>query len=233
MMSGTGFDIELYKNHKLTVYFISGLGADETLFENLVLPTKTTIKHIHWLEPLRQESLIDYCKRLSQQIDTPADFVLVGVSFGGIASVELSKILHPTQTIIISSVATKHELRATLKFICFFRIQKIIPAGLYKWYSPILNWFFGTKTKREKELLKQYTHSATKNYMKWAVNEILNWKNEQRPQDLFHIHGSHDRIFPYKNSNADLLINGGSHFMVHSRADEISQILTERLNEFS
>lgn len=217
----------------MTVYFISGQAANETLFENLKLPPQVSIRHVHWIEPSQNESLSNYCKRLSQQINTSDDFILVGVSFGGIAAIELSKTLHPKQTIIISSIATKHELRPLLKFVRLFRIQEIVPAAFYKWYSPILEWFFGTKTKREKELLKIYTQSATKNYMKWAVNKILNWENEQRPQNLFHIHGIQDRIFPCKKAHADVLIKDGSHFMVHNRANEISKILTEKLNAFS
>jgi hypothetical protein len=214
----------------LTVYFISGQAADEKLFENLTLPSHTSYKHVHWIEPLKHETLLNYCKRLSQQIDTASDFVLIGVSLGGIVSVELNKILHPKQTIIISSIATKHELPPFMKFIRLFRIYKIVPAGIYKWYSPVLDWFFGVKTKREKALLRFYSRSTTKNYMKWAVNEILNWQNEQRPATLFHIHGTKDRIFPYKTIHADVLIEEGTHLMVHNRADEISKLLAERLN---
>jgi hypothetical protein len=214
----------------LTVYFISGQAADETLFENLSLPSYINIKHVHWIEPLKQETLLDYCKRLSQQIDTSGDFVLIGVSLGGIVSVELNKILHPKQTIIISSIATRHELPPLMKFIRLFRIYKIVPANFYKWYSPALDWFFGAKTKREKALLRFYSRSTTENYMKWAVNEILNWENEQRPPNLFHIHGTKDRIFPYKMTHANVLVKDGTHLMVHNRADEISKILAERLN---
>lgn len=217
----------------MTVYFISGQAADEKLFENLALPSHLLIKHVHWIEPLKHESLIDYCRRLAEQIDASGDFVLIGVSLGGIVSVELNKLLHPKQTIIISSIATRQELRPVLKFIGLFKIHKLVPAGFYKWYSPLLDWYFGAKNKREKALLRFYAHSTTKNYMKWAVNEILNWNNEKRPANLFHIHGTKDRIFPYKRTHADILIKDGTHLMVHNRADEISRILTERLNAIS
>lgn len=217
----------------MTVYFISGQAADETLFENLVLPSHINVQYIHWIKPLKNESLINYCKRLSQQIDASNDFVLVGVSLGGIVSIELNKIIQPKQTIIISSIATKKELRPLLKIVRLLKIHKIVPGGFYKWYSPILNWYFGTETEREKELLRRYTSSATKNYMKWAVNEILNWQNETRPENLFHIHGAKDRIFPYRCSHANVLIKDGTHLMVHNRADEISRILAERLNRIS
>ena len=218
------------KRIDLTVYFFSGLAADEKLFENLVLPSHLKVAYVYWIEPLKHEGLAEYCRRLSKQMDTTDEFVIVGVSFGGIVCVELNKLVHPKQTIVISSIAIKQELRPLLKFIRRFSIHKMIPAGFYKWYSPILNWYFGTKSEREKELLKFYTRSATKNYLKWAVNEIINWKNKQRPGNLFHIHGTNDRIFPYKRSGADVLIKKGSHLMIHNRADEISAILSQRLN---
>jgi hypothetical protein len=217
----------------LTVYFISGQAADEKLFENVTLPSQITIKHVHWIEPLKHETLIRYCKRLSTQIDTSGDFVLVGVSLGGIVAVELNKILYPKQTIIVSSIATRHERGTVLKIIRFFGIHKIVPAGVYKWYSPILDWYFGAETKREKALLRFYSRSTTKNYMKWAVNEILNWKNEVRPGNLFHIHGTKDRIFPHKQTHADVKIKSGTHLMIHNRAEEISKVLAERLNAIS
>ena len=214
----------------MIVYFISGQAPDEKIFENLSLPLHIHIRHIHWIEPLVQESLVHYCERLCDQIDSSDAFVLVGVSFGGIVSIELNKIIQPKQTIIISSIATKHELRPLFKFFNLLKIQKMVPPQMYKQYSPILNWYFGAKTKREKALLKFYTKSASKNYMKWAVNEILNWKNEKKPSNLFHIHGTKDRIFPHERTHADFKIKGGTHLMVHNRANEVSKLLTDQLN---
>lgn len=214
----------------MIAYFISGQAADEKLFENLTLPSYINIRHVHWIEPLRKESLINYCKRLSKQIDQAGDFVLIGVSLGGVVTIELNKILKPKQTIIISSIATRFELGLFLEFIRFFQIHKIVPAGFYKWHTSVLDWFFGVKTKREKELLELYARNASKNYMKWAVNEILNWKNEIRPPNLFHIHGTKDRIFPYEKTHADVLIKDGTHLMVHNRAEEISKLITEKIN---
>jgi hypothetical protein len=78
--------------------------------------------------------------------------------------------------------------------------------------------------------MRLYTKSASRNYMKWAVNEILDWKNETRPSNLFHIHGTKDRILPHQRTGADVKIPGGTHLMVHNRSEEISEILTERLN---
>lgn len=228
-------EVHLHKpgDQPVTIHFISGQAADEKLFENLTLPAHLKRNYVHWVEPLKHESLSDYCKRLSQQIDTSDDLILIGVSLGGIVAVELNKIIRTKQTIIISSISTRHQLRPLWKFIGRFNIHKLVPAGIYKWYSPLLDWYFGAQNKREKNLLRFYAHSTTKNYMKWAVNEILTWKNETRPPGLYHIHGTKDRIFPCKRTDADVLITGGTHLMVHNRADEVSRILLERLNLIS
>ena len=214
----------------MTVYFISGQAADKQLFENLVLPSSILIRYVHWIEPLKKEPLAKYCERLSKQIDPKEDFVLIGVSLGGVVAVELNKILSHKLTIIIYSIATAKERPPYFRFINFLKLQKIAPGSLYKWYNPFVNWYFGTKSSREKELLRYYMKNTTKNYMKWATNEVLNWRNEERPARLFHIHGTSDRIFLHQFTHADYKIEKGTHLMVHNRAGEISKIVTEKLN---
>jgi hypothetical protein len=214
----------------LTVYFISGQAADEHLFKNLVLPPNHVIKHVQWIEPLKNETLADYAKRLSLQISTAGSYILIGVSFGGIVAIELNKILQPKYTIIISSIATKCEHPPHLKFFHFFKLHKLMPGAFYKLYNPFVNWCFGAQTNREKELLRYYLKGATKNYMKWAATEILNWKNESRPKNLLHIHGTSDRIFPHQFTHADIKIKNGTHLMIHNRAEEMSKILTQKIN---
>jgi len=44
----------------LTAYLISGQAADRRLFENLILPASITVKHIHWIEPLKHSKWIHF-----------------------------------------------------------------------------------------------------------------------------------------------------------------------------
>jgi hypothetical protein len=213
----------------LTVYFISGLGADERVFEKLKLLENITIKHVLWIEPLKNESLQNYCKRLAEQIDTSDEFVIIGMSFGGLAAVELSKIIHPKRIIIISTVATKKEFPLQFKLLRFSKLYKLITVSLLKIPMPVLYWFFGVETKYEKHLLQSFIKTVSKNYLSWSIHEVLNWKNEQRPANTFHIHGTADRIFPWKRTHADAIVKGGGHLMVHNRAEEISRIIMEYL----
>jgi len=228
---GTSFAQKQIK--RLTVYFISGQAADEKLFENLVLSPIFNLKYIQWIEPLEKETLASYTKRIAQQINTLEDFVLIGVSLGGIVSVELNKFLKPKLTIIISSIATAQERPPYFWLINFLRLHKIAPGSLYKWYNPFVNSYFGAKNTREKELLRFYMKSATTKYMKWSTGQVLNWKNRERPANLFHIHGTGDKIFPHQFTKADIKIRNGSHLMVHNKAEEISKIITEKLNSIT
>ncbi|WP_169306811.1 hypothetical protein [Pedobacter polaris] len=50
------------------VYFISGLGADERVFQFLDL-SKIEYQFIRWNEPRKNESLFNYCEELTKQID--------------------------------------------------------------------------------------------------------------------------------------------------------------------
>ena len=214
----------------MNVYFFSGLGADKRAFQKLVLPGDWNIKHVDWIPNQKNEPLEDYCKRLAASIDTSMPFSFVGLSFGGIVAIEIAKLLNPKKIIIISSISTKQELPMDLlgRFLlqkC--RLFKLIPASVFKTANGFTHWYFGTKTKDEKQLLEQIIKDTPPSFAKWALGNILTWKNETRPANLLHIHGTADRIFPIKKTRCDIKIEGGGHFMVYSNAGEISKILSE------
>ena len=74
-------------------------------------------------------------------------------------------------------------------------------------------------------MLKEIMKSASPKYVRWAVNQVLNWKNEKVPGHYFHIHGTNDRILPMRNIHVNMPVKNGGHFMVLNRAKEISSIL--------
>jgi pimeloyl-ACP methyl ester carboxylesterase len=132
------------------LYAISGLGADRRVFEYLNLEAE--IITIDWITPLINEDLKSYARRLSAKINQNEQFALVGVSFGGLVAIEISKILNPSITIIISSAATKYELRKIIRVSGKLGITEMIPPTLFKPPKFIANFLFGTD---KKELLKE------------------------------------------------------------------------------
>jgi len=205
------------------VYFISGLGADKRAFSFLDLSFCEPV-YIEWIKPLPKESLKEYALRLKNQIPEPNP-VIIGVSFGGMLATEIAKSDPTAKAIIIASNKTKNE------FPKIFLAGKYIPA--YKWVPPSLlkkatllrNKFFGPKGDRQKEVFKEILKDADTDFSKWAIYSILHWDNAEIPANLTHIHGTSDRLLPYRLVKADFAIKGGSHLMVMNQHDDISALL--------
>lgn len=66
--------------------------------------------------------------------------------------------------------------------------------------------------------------------MKWAIDKIVRWNNKTIPENIFHIHGSNDKIFPFDNVKMDAIIHEGGHFMIMNKAEEVNEILKRELN---
>ena len=206
----------------MKIYGISGLGADKRVFEYLNLDSE--FYPIDWIDPFKKESISEYAKRLSQIIDTTEKFCLIGVSFGGLVAVEINRFLKPELTILISSVETKHELSPFLRFLGKTKLTQIIPTKFFKPPYWILYYLFGT---RETKLLKVILEDTDLVFAKWAINELLNWKNDSSIDNFIKIHGTKDRLIP--PSGEAEIIKGGGHFMIVDRAKEISQIINEKI----
>ncbi|WP_421943391.1 alpha/beta fold hydrolase [Pedobacter sp.] len=212
----------------INAYFISGLGADRRIFDKIKLDKSINIIHVNWIEPLSNESLPDYAKRLSKVIDQTSPFVLIGVSFGGMLSTEIAKICSPKATIVISTTILSNQLPRLYRFAGKLNVLKFIPAGILKSSNKLTqNYFFGVSNKEEKLLLTKIVNDTESNFLKWAIGSIITWKNNIKPKNLYHIHGTNDRILYSKNAKPDFLINAGTHFMVYQKANEISAIINQ------
>jgi pimeloyl-ACP methyl ester carboxylesterase len=205
----------------MKLYGISGLGADKRVFEYLDLDCK--LIPIEWIEPLKNETIESYSIRISKSINREEDFGIMGLSFGGLVAVEISKRLNPKLTILISSAETKLELRLIYRIIGKTKLLKLIPQFLFDPPRIIADWIFGAVNKK---LLNQILNDTDLYFAKWAVNQLTNWSNiEKLSNPVLKIGGTHDKLIP-PNKN-QILIEKGEHFMIVDRADEISQIINE------
>lgn len=205
------------------IYVFSGLDVDERVFDNIDFGS-LDVKFIDWIEPLKDESLESYALRISKKI-TSEDPVLIGLSFGGMVAVEISKIIKVEKLILIASAKNKFELPFIYRLFGRLNLLKLIPKKIFKQQNSISNWIFGIETDSEKQLLKEILQDTDLGFFSWAINEIANWKSEIVPQNCFHIHGNNDRIIPIKNAKADFLIEDGGHFMTVNKAKEIQDII--------
>ncbi|MEO8764367.1 MAG: alpha/beta hydrolase [Ginsengibacter sp.] len=205
------------------IYCISGFGADERVFSRLDFGDHS-VHFINWLIPLKKELIGEYAIRMGGKI-AHEDPILLGLSFGGMMSVEIAKTIKLQQLILISSVKSFHEIPLWMRLSGKSRLYRFLPLQSFKLIEPIENYNLGLESPEEFKLVREYRKNIGQQYTDWAVYQILHWKNEWRPENCTHIHGGKDRIFPIKNIKADYIIPDGGHFMVMNRAEKINTIL--------
>ncbi|RKZ06363.1 alpha/beta hydrolase [bacterium] len=211
----------------MKIYCYSGLGADRRAFRYLDL-TPHELVHIDWIDHLKNETLEQYAVRMMSVISVDEPFALMGLSFGGMIAVEVSKHIKPEKLIVISSIVCKDEMPAKYKLVKVLGLHKMIPVWFFKHPTRLTNYFFGAKTERAKKLLTNILQSTDYAFLKWAIGSMLNWKNTQKP-NCVRIHGTDDHILPIDNLPTHHRIQGGGHFMIVQKADQLSEIITQAI----
>lgn len=210
----------------MKIYGISGLGADQRVFKYLKLDCEFI--PIDWITPLKKESIENYALRLAQVIDTNETFGILGVSFGGLVATEISKKLNPKLTILISTAEINKELPTIYRLFGQTGIINWMPKQLFDPPRFLAHWIFGTQRKK---LLNAILEDTDLTFAKWAIQELLTWKNiEKISNPRLKISGTKDKLIPPSSSENTFLIENGEHFMIVDKAVEISRIINNELN---
>lgn len=209
------------------LYIFSGLGADERVFQYLDF-SGFSVTYIKWISPIKNETIEDYALRLIDQITTSKP-ILIGLSFGGIMAVEIAKQIDTEEVILISSAKTKKEIPFHYQFAGKLRLHRLLPTATLKSSNFITNWFFGVKSESDKKLLKQILRDTDFAFLKWAIDKVVCWKNQTQISNIYHIHGTNDRILPFRKVNCDVKVEEGGHLMVLNQAEKLSEILRLKL----
>lgn len=213
-----------------TIYLIPGVGANDKIFQNLDL-SGYDIVHLKWPKHKKNELLQQYVKKLLPQIKKDTQPILIGMSFGGIVAVELAKLVNPYKTFVLSSIKTYHERPFKIMFMNSVKFHRLIPGKLVLNFRFWLQLVLGKLDQHDFELIEDMIQDIDIDFNKWAVDQVIHWKNEQPPANVVHIHGTSDWIFPRHYINDCYWIKGGTHFMVVNRAKEISKIIRKELRE--
>ncbi len=215
----------------MNIYFIPGLGVDNRVFRKIILPHGFNAFYFEWILPISiEEPIEEYAKRLVQSINIKAPYILVGLSFGGIIAKELQAFLKPEKTILISSVSCSDQLPWYFKMDKYLSIHRLLPAFFMKTPNPFLQWIFGIKTPEEKALFSLILKDTDDKILRWSLRAIVHWRNEKKGYNIIHVHGTMDKLLPFRFVDADYKIEGGEHFMVYSKATEISALLTKLIS---
>ncbi|MGV2827057.1 alpha/beta hydrolase [Myxosarcina sp. GI1(2024)] len=220
---------ERFEHSLKDIYCVSGLGADDRVFKQLEFEGYRPV-HIRWLEPERGETIASYAKRLTAQIKSEKP-ILIGLSFGGLIAIEIAKQIEVEKIILISSAKNKHEIPLYFRLLRWFPIYRLIPLkSIVCTVYRIAYWFFSLETIEERKLLRAILTDTDPHFLKWAIHRVVTWNNKQVPEQICHIHGTNDRIFPISFAKADLQVEQGGHLMIMNRAAKISALISQVLD---
>ncbi|WP_396138562.1 alpha/beta hydrolase [Flavobacterium sp.] len=201
--------------NKIPVYFMPGLAAGPSIFENIKLPEEQfEMYFLEWFLPIENESIESYALRMTQKI-THNNPVLIGVSFGGVLVQEMAKIIQTDKVIIISSVKTNKEFPSRFKIARNTKAYKLIPTQLLADIEKLVKYAFGDNIVAKRiKLYEKYLSVRDKHYLDWAIETILFWNPKVVNQSIIHIHGDADEVFPIKHIKDCIVIKGGTHIMI-------------------
>ena len=208
-----------------TLYLIPGTGADHRFFSRLQLDVNTQV--IEWTDWGNAQTIREYAEVLSLQINTEEPFGILGVSFGGMLAVEMSKFLDPEKLILISSAKSYKELPIIVRISRRVGVHYLISPWLIK-IIPFAGKIFGV-SKKDKGFFDKMIAETPKGHLKKTIRSILYWKNTVFTSEVIHIHGSQDKVIPIKKIQKPAVIVGGGHFMVYNMANEVGEIINKHL----
>ena len=216
---------------KIPVYFMPGLAASTSIFERINLPKDTFEIHLlEWFMPEKEESIQSYAQRMAEKVNHE-NVVLIGVSFGGILVQEMASFLTIRKLIIISSIKSNKELPRRMKLARNTKAYKLLPTGLLQDVEKLVKYAFGDIMKQRLKLYEQFLFMRNKEYLDWAIEQVVCWERVTIDPSIIHIHGDADEVFPVKNIKGFIKVKGGTHIMILNRFrwfnDHLPKIILE------
>lgn len=211
---------------KQSVFYISGLGADQRAFSRLQIPNTKSF-FLNWIEPHRNESLADYARRFaaSHQLQKQSQITFVGLSFGGLLAIELSRTMPLSRVILISSFKNRKELPPILRLLAKLNLHHLLPTFLLTRPNVLLDFVFGIESSDHISLFHKIIQDTDANFLRWALDRVNQWENGSYHSIVGHIHGDSDRILPIQYIQTCDTIPGGGHLMVLTHADLVSNAI--------
>lgn len=224
----------LFSQKSARIYLFPGQGSDKRIFDSLTIDTSFETTIIEYGTPEKGMTMRSFALSLLPQIDTTKEFILAGVSLGGMICVELGELLRPQKNIIISSAKNRKELPARYRFQRYIPLYKIFPGFVLLAGAKMLQPIVEPDRKKNKKTFKSMLNTKDARYMKNTIGLIVNWDRECNFKSVYHIHGTNDHTLPLRKIKEPVLvINGGSHMMTLVMANKVSEKLNEVLKRIN
>jgi len=143
----------------------------------------------------------------------------------------LREFLSLRKLIIISSVKSNKEFPARLHVMKTTKIYKLIPTKLI---GKIKRWeqlVYGDVAKKIAQAYQKYLTVISKEYLDWAIKNILEWGQKTPNPKVIHIHGEFDQVFPIRNIENFIMVPKANHAMILRRSKWFNEHLPKLILE--
>lgn len=200
------------------IYLMPGMAANSSIFDGIDLPKEQfSVTKLDWHIPEKGLSLSAYAEQMCRQV-SGKNPVLLGVSFGGLLVQEMAKYIATKKVIAVSCVKSHTELPKRMLFARYTKVHKLLPTGLVNNVELLAKYAFGETVTKRLHLYEQYLSIRDKYYIDWSIDQIVNWRQDSPPENLVHIHGEKDAVFPISNIKDCIKVKNGTHTMIIHRA---------------
>lgn len=210
------------------IFLVPGLGADHRIYQHIDTGGYEAV-NVDWVEPDREDTLASYAQKLIKVYHITPGSIIIGNSLGGMLAIEIAKTVPLDKTILISSIKTVDEMPRSFKWFSAIPVYRVLPARLFTKLGFFVRYAFGKMTKGDQRLFIDMLERTSPKFVKWAMGAILHWNNLTIPENVYHITGDKDLVFPHNRIRNATIIHGGTHLMVLNRAKEINKWLEKIL----
>jgi pimeloyl-ACP methyl ester carboxylesterase len=206
------------------IFLIPGLGADCRIYKNIDLQGHEVVD-ISWITPDKNDTLASYAQKLIDYYQIEPDDIVIGNSLGGMLAVEIAKKIVLKKVVLISSIKSINEAPWYFDFFRTISVHRMIPAKRLTMVEFLAEYTFGAMSESDQLLFADMLKNTSPVFMKWAIEAILHWDNQTIPNNVYHITGDKDKVFPYKKIQGATIVKGGTHVMIFNKAKEINSWL--------
>ncbi len=219
-------------NNSIHVYLMPGLAANPQIFKFLNLDARFTLHSLAWFMPKKDEAFSEYARRMTAKIKHKNP-VLLGVSFGGMLVQEMAKHIDCQKVIIISSVRTRKEFPIHMRITSKTKAYRLFPMQWVNNLEDFVGFVFGPSARKRMDLNKRYLSYRSPEYLDWALDAFFNWEQTVPLENVVHIHGTFDLVFPVMYLQDYIPVPKGTHVMIMLRATWFNENLPKIiLDEF-
>lgn len=215
---------------EVNYYLIPGMGADQRLFDRFDLKYGQVNK-LNWIPHQNSRNLADYARLMAERITTENN-VLVGSSMGGMVAVEMSRIINPLATVLVSAPTGRHQFPQILKTFDFIKLHKALTPSQIMKIAGLADLFMGFKTPEQRAMFYDMLKNNGPEFLHFSVDAVLGWKNTEPPAgDFIQVIGTVDKLFRHDKIANAIALSGKGHFAAFEAGEEISAIINEYIGK--